>query len=121
MHVGGDDISGEFVGDLHGVNNIEAPDAWHLYEFWSEFSFGGRANTSLRMGLLDINADFDTPVTSGLFVGSPHGIGTEFSQTGGNGPSVWPVTGLGIRLAGRLSECSALARRRVRRHAGRRR
>ena len=104
MHVGGDDISGEFIGDLHGVNNIEAPDAWHLYEFWSEFSFGGRGNTSLRLGLLDINADFDTPVTSGLFVGSPHGIGTEFSQTGGNGPSVWPVTGLGIRVAGEWSE-----------------
>ena len=104
MHVGGDEISGEFVGDLHGVNNIEAPDAWHLYEFWSEFSFGGRGNTSLRLGMLDINADFDTPVTSGLFVGSPHGIGTEFSQTGGNGPSVWPVTGLGIRAAGEWSE-----------------
>ena len=70
MHLGGDDITGEFVGDLHGVNNIEAPDAWHLYEFWSEFNFGGRANTSLRMGLLDLNADFDTPVTSSLFVGS---------------------------------------------------
>src|SRR6187549_3708783 len=22
MHLGGDDISGEFVGDLHGINNI---------------------------------------------------------------------------------------------------
>ena len=104
MHVGGDDISGDFVGDLHGVSNIEAPDAWHLYEFWTEMSFGGSANTSLRMGLLDINADFDTPVTSSLFVGSPHGIGTEFSQTGGNGPSVWPVTGLGLRVAGELGE-----------------
>jgi porin len=104
MHIGGDHISGDFVGDLHGVNNIEAPDAWHLYEFWSEFSFGGRANTSLRVGVLDLNADFDTPVTSGLFVGSPHGIGTELSQTGGNGPAVWPVTGLGIRLAGQFSE-----------------
>ena len=104
MHLGGDDISGEFVGDLHGINNIEAPDAWHLYEFWSEFSFGGRANTSLRMGLLDLNADFDTPVTSGLFVGPAHGIGTELSQTGGNGPAIWPVTGLGIRLAGQWSE-----------------
>ena len=62
------------------------------------------SNTSVRLGLLDINADFDVPVTSGLFVGSPHGIGTEFSQTGGNGPSVWPVTGLGIRVAGALSE-----------------
>ena len=103
MHVGGDEISGEFVGDLHGVSNIEAPDAWHLYEFWSEFSFGA-ADTSVRLGLLDINADFDVPVTSSLFVGSPHGIGTEFSQTGGNGPSVWPVTGLGIRAAGTLGD-----------------
>lgn len=104
MHLGGDDISGEFVGDLHGINNIEAPDAWHLYEFWSEFSFGGRGNTSVRLGLLDLNADFDTPVTSSLFVSSPHGIGTEFSQTGGNGPSIWPVTGLGLRVAGEWTE-----------------
>jgi porin len=104
MHLGGDDITGEFVGDLHGVNNIEAPDAWHLYEFWSEFSFGGRANTSLRLGLLDLNADFDTPVTSSLFVGPAHGIGTEISQSGGNGPAIFPVTGLGIRLAGQFNE-----------------
>lgn len=104
LHVGGDEISSDLVGDLHGVNNIEAPDAWHLYEFWSEISFGDRANTQVRVGLLDINADFDTPVTSALFVSSPHSIGTEFSQTGGNGPSVWPVTGLGIRLAGDFSE-----------------
>jgi porin len=104
MHLGGDDITGEYVGDLHGVNNIEAPDAWHLYEFWSEFNFGGRANTSLRLGLLDLNADFDTPVTSSLFVGPAHGIGTEISQTGGNGPAIFPVTGLGIRLAGEFRE-----------------
>ena len=104
MHIGGGHISGDFVGDLHGVNNIEAPDAWHLYELWSEFSFGGSSNTSVRLGVLDLNADFDTPVTSGLFVGSPHGIGTELSQTGGNGPAVWPVTGLGIRVTGQWRE-----------------
>jgi porin len=103
MHIGGDEISGDLVGDLHGINNIEAPDAWHLYELWSEFRFGGHSGTSVRLGLLDINADFDVPVTSGLFVASPHGIGTEFSQTGGNGPSVWPVTGLGIRVDGQIS------------------
>ena len=104
MHLGGDDISGDLIGDIHGVNNIEAPDAWHLYEFWSEFNFGGRANTSLRMGLLDLNADFDAPVTSALFVGPVHGIGTEFAQTGSNGPAIFPVTGLGIRLSGEVNE-----------------
>jgi porin len=104
MHVGGDDISDQLIGDLHGVNNIEAPDAWHLYELWSEFNFGGHGNTSLRLGLLDLNADFDTPVTSSLFVGPAHGIGTEIGQTGGNGPAIFPVTGVGIRLAGQWSD-----------------
>jgi porin len=104
MHVGGDDISNELIGDLHGVNNIEAPDAWHLYEIWSEFSFGGHDTTSLRLGLLDLNADFDTPVTSSLFVGPAHGIGTDLGQTGGNGPAIFPVTGIGVRLAGQWSE-----------------
>ena len=104
MHVGGDDISDQLIGDLHGVNNIEAPDAWHLYELWSEFSFGGHGNTSLRMGLLDLNADFDTPVTSALFVGPAHGIGTEIGQTGGNGPAIFPVTGIGMRLAGQWND-----------------
>ena len=67
---------------------------------WTEFAFGGNTHTTLRAGVLDLNAEFDAPETLGLFVGSPHGIGTEFSQTGSAGPSVWPVTGLGIRAAG---------------------
>lgn len=104
LGLSGDDISGDFIGDLHGVNNIEAPDAWHLYEFWSEFEFGGGSNTSVRLGLLDLNADFDAPVTSALFVGPAHGIGTEIAQTGGNGPAIFPVTGLGVRVAGEFNE-----------------
>ena len=103
-HLGGGDITNDYVGDLHGLNNIEAPDAWRLYEVWSQFDFGGRANTSLRMGLLDLNVDFDAPVTSAFFIGPVHGIGTELSQTGGNGPAIFPVTGLGIRVAGNVNE-----------------
>src|SRR5689334_13242625 len=32
MYLGGDAISGEFVGDLQGLNNLEAPSGWRLYE-----------------------------------------------------------------------------------------
>jgi porin len=67
-----------------------------------EFEFGEHANT-LRAGVLDLNAEFDTPVTSGLFVASPFGIGTEFSQSGERGPGVWPLTGLGVRAAGEIN------------------
>jgi porin len=101
MHLGGGDISGQYVGDLQGVNNLEASNGWKLYESWVEFNFGRTRNT-LRAGVLDMNAEFDTPVTQGIFTSSPFGIGTEFSQTGARGPVCWPTTGLGIRAAGLL-------------------
>ncbi len=81
------------------MNNLEAGNGWKLYESWVEFSFGGGGNT-LRAGVLDLNAEFDTPVTQGIFTASPFGIGTEFSQTGARGPVCWPITGLGLRAAG---------------------
>ena len=103
MHLGGEGISGEVVGDCQGINNIEADQGWYLYESWVEFELR-RARELVRAGVLDLNAEFDTPVTQGLFVGSPFGIGTEFSQTGLRGPVVWPLTGLGIRAAGEFSD-----------------
>ncbi len=99
MYLGGDDFSGHYVGDLQGVNNLEASNGWRLYESWVEFGFGESSNT-LRAGVLDLNAEFDTPVTQGIFTASPFGIGTEFSQTGARGPVCWPNTGLGLRVAG---------------------
>src|SRR4051812_27657590 len=91
MYLGGGDISANYVGDLQGLNNLEATNGWRLYESWVEMSFGASAS-SLRMGVLDLNAEFDTPVTQSLFIGSPFAIGTELSQTGTNGPVVWPTT-----------------------------
>ncbi len=53
---------------------------------------------SLKAGLIDLNADFDVNETGALFIGSSHGIGTEFAQTGDNGPSIFPSTSLAARL-----------------------
>jgi porin len=103
MHLGGTGISERYVGDLQGVNNLEAVNGWKLYESWVELSFGDSGNT-LRAGVLDLNAEFDTPVTQGLFVASPFGIGTELSYTGERGPVVWPTTGLGLRAAGDFND-----------------
>lgn len=104
IHTGGGAISGRYVGDLQGLNNIEAPEGLRLYELWSEISFGARGAVSSRVGFLDLNAEFDAPVTSGFFIGPPFGIGTDLAQTGENGPAVFPVTALGVRIAGRLGE-----------------
>jgi porin len=99
LYLSGDDISGTYVGDLQGLNNIEADTGWVLNEIWTEFAFGG-SQTTVRAGVLDLNADFDAAETTGLFVGPPHGIGTDFAQTGNAGPSIFPLTGLGVRAAG---------------------
>ena len=100
IHVGGDSISGDFTGDLQGLNNIEADAGWYLYDLWTELSFGPRQGASVRAGLLDLNAEFDTSDTAGFFVSPPFGIGTDLAQTGANGPAVFPVTALGLRLGG---------------------
>jgi porin len=104
MYIGGGEITADYVGDLQGLNNIEASNGWRLYEFWTEMRFGAGGGAGLRAGWLDLNAEFDTPVTSALFVGPPHGIGTELAQSGRNGPAIWPSTGLGVRIAGSVSE-----------------
>jgi porin len=102
IHTTGGAITGRYVGDLQGLNNIEAPAALRLYELWSEVQFGGGEGLSTRMGFLDLNAEFDAPVTSAFFIGPPFGIGTDLAQTGENGPAVFPVTSLGVRVAGKI-------------------
>ena len=42
MYTGGDGISAELVGDLQGLNGIEAAPGWKLYESWVELGFGER-------------------------------------------------------------------------------
>lgn len=104
IHVGGDSVSGDLTGDLQGLNNIEADAGWYLYDLWSEVAFGPRQGASVRVGLLDLNAEFDTSDTAGFFVSPPFGIGTDLAQTGVNGPAVFPVTALGLRLGGAIGE-----------------
>ncbi len=104
IHAHGGEISGKRVGDLQGLNNIEAPSGLRMYELWSEISFGRTKSVSSRVGLLDLNAEFDAPVTSAFFIGPPFGIGTDLAQTGENGPAVFPVTSLGVRFTGKAGD-----------------
>lgn len=50
------------------------------------------------MGLYDLNSEFDAIEPASLFVNSSHGIGTDFSQTGQAGPSIFPVTSVAARV-----------------------
>ncbi|MDX1592268.1 MAG: carbohydrate porin [Balneolaceae bacterium] len=85
------------VGDAQGVNNIEAGDAFRLYEAWYEqILFEGRL--SILGGLYGLDSEFDVINSASLFINSSHGTGPDLSQSGRNGPSIFPFTAPALRL-----------------------
>ena len=87
-----------FVGDAQGVSNIEAPAKWKLEEGWIQQNlFGNRF--SMLIGRYDLNSEFYRLQSASLFLNSSFGIGPEFSQTGVEGPSIFPNTSVGVRFA----------------------
>lgn len=85
-------LSDRIVGDIQTVSNIDTDGATRLYEAWVERAFDAGA---IKFGLIDLNSELDVNETGALFINSSHGIGPDFSQVGENGPSIFPVTGLG--------------------------
>ncbi len=89
----------EKAGDAQGISNIDSPNAWKLYEAWFQQNFF-EDRLSFLVGLYDINSDFDSIQTATLFLNSSHGIGPDYSQSGLNGPSVFPNLSFGGRIRG---------------------
>ena len=88
----------ELAGDAQGVSNLSARPAITLYEAWAQYNFPGN-RLSILVGRYDLNAEFYRLQSAGLFVNSSFGIGPEFSASGVEGPSIFPRTSLGVRLA----------------------
>ena len=85
------------VGDAQVVSNIEANSTWKFYEVWLEQNLFDDM-LSIKLGLYDLNSEFDVIETAGLFINSSHGIGAEYAQSGQNGPSIFPVTSAAVRV-----------------------
>ncbi len=95
-HVNGADISNELIGVSQAVTNIEAtPEAFRFYEAWVQKEIGGGAG-AVKAGLIDLNANFDVQETAALFLNSSDGIGPDFSDSGLNGPSIFPTPALAV-------------------------
>jgi porin len=97
LYNNGEPFSEDLVGAAQGASNIETGvRAARLYEAWIEQRFAsGRA--SVKFGLYDLNSEFDAIEAAALFINPSHGIGPDFSQSGRNGPSIFPVTSLALR------------------------
>ena len=87
-----------FVGDAQGVSNLEAPGGWQLYEAWVQQNLLDNRLSAL-VGRYDINSEFYRLQSAALFLNSSFGVGPEFSPSGRGGPSIFPDTSVGARLA----------------------
>jgi len=87
-------LSGEIVGDMQTVSNIEAPRSVRLYEVWYEHRFG-EDRLSLLMGQHDLNSEFVVTAHGSLFINSSFGIMPNISLNAR--PSIFPVTTFGGR------------------------
>jgi porin len=91
----GDPI-GDYTGTLHAPSNLAAEDAVRLLEAWYEQSyFDGRF--AVLLGKYGVDSEFDAKGTADVFVNGGFGTGLDLSETGLNGPSIFAVTGVGVR------------------------
>jgi len=90
------------IGTTQGISNLEvAENAARLYATWIEHEFKS-TETSLLFGLYDLNSEFYATDASGLLIHPSFGIGIDFSQSGRNGPSIFPNLGLALRAKQQL-------------------
>ncbi len=94
QYVAGGHLTADNVGDIQGADNIEAPGAVRLYEAWLSRDYDNEKGW--KGGLIDLNTDFDTQEVGALFLNSSNGVGPELSHSGLNGPSIFPVTAVGV-------------------------
>jgi porin len=90
IYTHGPDFSGRTVGDAQVVSNVQGDGVLRPYEAWAAIPLGG--GLSAKAGLIDLNTEFDVQSVGAFFTSSSHGIGIDFSQSGANGPSIFPVT-----------------------------
>jgi len=95
LHGGG--FSAHDVGDAQVVSNIDAPHAVRPFEAWIEAPLGG--GVCAKAGLIDLNSEFDVQDAGATFLSSSFGIAPDYSQSGLNGPSIFPITSPGLVVA----------------------
>lgn len=95
LHGGG--FSDRVVGDAQVVSNVDAPYAVRPFEAFVEAPLGGGVRA--KAGMIDLNGEFDVQSVGALFLNSSFGIAPDYSQSGLNGPSIFPITAPGLLVA----------------------
>ena len=94
----GSKFNTNYVGAFMGVDNIEAStNTAQFYHAWIQKSFLDDS-LSVLTGLYPIDSEFYVTDTSGVFIQPPYGMANEVAQSGQNGPPVYPVGALAVRV-----------------------
>lgn len=87
-----------YSGSFAGITNIETgTGTGQFFQAWVQKN-SADDSLSLLAGLYAIDSEFYVNDVSGLFLQPPYGMAAEMAQTGRNGPPVFPVGALGVRL-----------------------
>jgi porin len=87
------------LGDIQTADNLEAVPFTRLFEAWLARQWGKENRSiALRVGLIDLNSQFDSVDPASFFINSSHGIAPDLSRSGANGPSIYPVSSAGMTL-----------------------
>lgn len=92
------------LGDIQTADNIEAPHALRLFEAYLAKNFGAaNRGVAVRIGMIDLNSQFDSIDPAALMISSSQGIGPDLSKSGRNGPSIFPFSALGATVTAPFS------------------
>ena len=87
-----------YAGSFAGVDNIETgASTGQFYQAWLQKN-SADDSLSVLAGLYAIDSEFYVTDTSGLFLQPPYGMSAEMAQTGQNGPPVFPMGALALRV-----------------------
>ena len=94
----GSKFNTHYVGAFVGVDNIEvATNTTQFYQAWLQKNLMD-GHVSALAGLYAIDTEFYVTETSGLFLQPPYGMANDLAQAGVNGPPIFPLGALGVRL-----------------------
>jgi len=94
----GSKFNRNYVGSFTGVDNIETTaNTAQFNNIWLQQNFSGD-KLSVLAGLYAIDSEFYVTDTSSVFILPPYGMASDLAQSGRNGPPIFPVGALALRL-----------------------
>lgn len=94
----GSKFNRDYVGSFVGVDNIESgTNTGQFNHVWMQKSFSGDS-LSVLAGLYAIDSEFYVTDTSGIFFQPPYGMANDMAQSGKNGPPIFPMGALAVRV-----------------------